>query len=381
MSRDGLTRRQTLKGLTATGVLLGVGCEASSSAPEKGSAAMAKDPVLHSVPLPESPVPLPTRDPFLFCVHHDDRYPKGNAQFGPAVPLHGRQMGQDFSGRDGFSMYHGDVVPGFPRHPHRGFETVTVVRQGLLDHADSMGAAARYGRGDVQWLTAGGGIQHSEMFPLLKAEADNPVELFQIWLNLPAKSKMVAPHFSMLWAPAIPTHDLKDDQGKALQVTTFAGNLDGAEPPPPPPDSWASQPGSEVAIWSIKLSPGASFALPAVGEQVERSLYVLDGEGLTLDGHAHPPRTRLDLVRQDAVTLRAGDKATEVLLLQGKPIGEPVAHYGPFVMNTRAELQQAVADYQATQFGGWPWPAADPVHGGEGLRFARHADGRVERPA
>src|SRR5690606_29132001 len=86
-----------------------------------------------------------TRDPFLFCAHHDDQYPQGNGRFGPAASLAGRRMGSDFAGIDGWRMYHGQAVPGFPSHPHRGFETVTVVRRGLLDHADSMGAAARYG--------------------------------------------------------------------------------------------------------------------------------------------------------------------------------------------------------------------------------------------
>ena len=128
----------------------------------------------------------PTIDPFLFCAHHDDAYPAGNEQMGPAASLEGRDLGMDFAGRDGWRMYHGREVPGFPPHPHRGFETVTYVRKGFIDHADSLGAAARFGRGDVQWLTAGGGIQHSEMFPLLEREDPNPLELFQIWLNLPA---------------------------------------------------------------------------------------------------------------------------------------------------------------------------------------------------
>ena len=94
--------------------------------------------------------------------------------------------------------------PGFPQHPHRGFETVTFVRRGYIDHSDSLGATARFGRGDVQWLTAGEGIVHCEMFPLLDREHDNPVELFQIWLNLPAEDKMVEPYFTMLWGEDIP---------------------------------------------------------------------------------------------------------------------------------------------------------------------------------
>jgi quercetin 2,3-dioxygenase len=147
----------------------------------------------------------PTIDPFLFCVHHLDHYPAGNSHFGPDASLAGRDIGQDFVGIDGWRMYHGDVVPGFPQHPHRGFETVTFVRQGLIDHSDSLGATARFGRGDVQWLTAGSGIVHSEMFPLLERDGPNTAELFQIWINLPAVDKMAPPHFSMLWADELPT--------------------------------------------------------------------------------------------------------------------------------------------------------------------------------
>ena len=110
------------------------------------------DPVLQTVPLG---LHWPTIDPFLFCAHHDDAYPAGNDHLGPDASLDGREIGMDFAGKDGWRMYHGDVVPGFPQHPHRGFETVTYVRKGLIDHSDSLGATARFGRGDVQWLTAG----------------------------------------------------------------------------------------------------------------------------------------------------------------------------------------------------------------------------------
>src|ERR1700746_2771631 len=122
--------------------------------------------------------PWATADPFLFCVHHDDAYPRANDHMGPAASLAGRELGMDFQGKDGWRMYHGEVVPGFPAHPHRGFETVTIVRRGFIDHSDSLGAAARFGEGDVQWLTAGAGIVHCEMFPLLRSDRANPVELF-----------------------------------------------------------------------------------------------------------------------------------------------------------------------------------------------------------
>ena len=148
--------------------------------------------VLETLPLG---FPWQTADPFLFCVHHDDAYPAGNESMGPAAPLAGRNLGQDFEGKDGWRMYHGEVVPGFPQHPHRGFETVTIVRRGYIDHSDSLGATARFGSGDVQWLTAGGGIVHSEMFPLLERNEPNPLELFQIWLNLPSEDKAVDAYF------------------------------------------------------------------------------------------------------------------------------------------------------------------------------------------
>ena len=188
-------------------------------------------------------MPWATIDPFLFCVYHDDAYPRGNAQMGPDASLAGRDMGQDFSRKDGWSMYHGQTVPGFPSHPHRGFETVTIVRKGLIDHSDSLGATARFGGGDVQWLTAGRGIVHSEMFPLLDQASDNPLELFQIWLNLPAKAKMVVPHFTMFWSEKIPRRVDVDVNGKATEVSCVAGNLGTGEasraltPLAPPPDS------------------------------------------------------------------------------------------------------------------------------------------------
>jgi redox-sensitive bicupin YhaK (pirin superfamily) len=329
-------------------------------------------PVLQTVPLESR---WPTIDPFLFCAHHDDAYPAGNDELAPAVPIDDRDLGQDFSALDGWSMYHGLTVPGFPGHPHRGFETVTFVRQGLIDHADSLGAAARFGRGDVQWLTAGRGVVHAEMFPLLERDRPNPLELFQIWLNLPADDKLVDPYFTMLWDADIPRLHLEGGE-----VTVIAGALDGVTPPAPPPSSWAARPEADVAIWHVRLDPGASWTLPpAAGPDTVRVLYVFEGDTLRIADVEVGNDTAAVLQRDVAVELTAGSEQVEALLLQGRPIGEPVAQYGPFVMNTQAEIEQAFADYQATRFGGWPWDDEAPTHGREQGRFARHVDGRVEQ--
>ncbi len=343
--------------------------------------------------------PWPTIDPFLFCVYHDDFYPKGNGKFGPDASLAGRQLGNDFERKDGWSMYHGQKIPGFPSHPHRGFETVTIVRKGLIDHSDSLGATARFGGGDVQWLTAGKGIVHSEMFPLLKQDQSNPLELFQIWLNLPAKSKMVEPHFTMFWSQEIPQRLATDALGKTTQISCIAGQLRDAAtaneaaqaaiaplipltpltPLAPPPDSWASQAQADVAIWTLKMDAGARWTLPAAqGAGTRRQLYFFKGQSVSVGGQAVSQHSAIELNASLDIEMVNGGEFSEFLILQGKPIAEPVAQYGPFVMNTQAEIHQAFADYRATEFGGWPFADSAPVHGSDPKRFAKHASGKVE---
>ncbi|VTU39289.1 Quercetin 2,3-dioxygenase [Variovorax sp. PBL-H6] len=332
--------------------------------------------------------PWKTIDPFLFCAYHDDAYPRANAQMGPEASLAGRDLGQDFSRTDGWSMYHGNPVPGFPGHPHRGFETVTIVRKGLIDHSDSLGASARFGGGDVQWLTAGHGIVHAEMFPLLDRAQPNPLELFQIWLNLPARSKLAQPHFTMFWAEDVPRFTAMDGEGRSTEVASIAGRLPPIEGEPgaggplaPPPDSWAAQPDADVAIWTLKMEPHACWVLPAAtGQGTRRSLYFFKGRSVSVAGHKVDHHAAIELRADARVELVNGDEESEFLVLQGRPIGEPVAQYGPFVMNTQAEIAQAMDDYRRTQFGGWPWADMAPVHGRDPARFARHPDGSEERP-
>ena len=342
-----------------------------------GSVVDMSDSVLQVVTLGNPP--WPTIDPFLFCVHHVDAYPAGNDQLGPAASLAGRQLGQDFAGIDGWRMYHGTSVPGFPQHPHRGFETVTLARRGFIDHSDSLGATARFGRGDVQWMTAGAGVVHSEMFPLVDREQPNPVELFQIWLNLPRADKGVEPYFTMLWDESIPRLEIAGADGRAVgEVTVIAGALGELVPPAPPPNSWAARADADVAIWLIRLDASASWQLPSARRaDTVRTLYVFEGE-VHIDGQTISSPSAVVLRADRAVTIDALDAPAECLLLQARPIGEPVEQYGPFVMNDRDEIAQAFADYQRTGFGGWPWPTDDPVHPRDARRFARHADGRVE---
>lgn len=380
-----LLRRDLLVALPAAGLGLGtVGCRATearsskerSEMPGRDAEASLGSSVREVFAL--GPPPWPTFDPFLFCVHHDDAYPAGNAAMGPAASLEGRRLGSDFAGKDGWRMYHGDVVPGFPRHPHRGFETITVTRRGFIDHSDSLGATARYGGGDVQWMTAGRGIAHAEMFPLLDRHGPNPTELMQIWINLPRRSKFAQPHFSMFWNRSIPDVTV-GAQGRGTRVRVVAGRFQGHEAPKPPPDSWASEPRADVAIYTLEMPAGAVLTLPAQARDTERTLYFHRGQSLAVDGRQLMVNVGVRLRGGAKVTLVNGSAASELLLLAGRPIGEPVVRRGPFVMNSAEEIQAAYADYRSTQFGGWPWSGNDPVHPPSKGRFAIHADGRVDR--
>ncbi len=320
----------------------------------------------------------PVSDPFLFCAHHRDHYPAGNEEMGPADSLSGRTIGQDFTLKNGWRMYHGETVPGFPVHPHRGFETVTIVMSGIVDHSDSNGQAGRYGNGDVQWMTAGAGLQHSEMFPLLNKAGDNPLELFQVWINLPKSKKFVKPHFKMLWSEDIPVYKIADKNGKTTEINVISGSIGNVAPPLPAPDSWAADPENNVSIWTVKMEADAEWMIPAGPEDVFRTLYFYRGSSLTVDGTKVSEYQSVNIIPEEELHLVNGNSEGYLLVLQGKPIGEPVVQYGPFVMNTEAEIQQAFSDYRRTEFGGWPWLRPDQVHPHARGRFAKYDTGPEE---
>lgn len=376
-------RREAIKLLASVSTTAALACSPKLPDQESQKETNKKtspNPVESIIPLPPGNAPWPTEEPFLFCVHHNDRYPKANASFGPDAPLTGRTPGSDFGGRDGWNMYHGKAVPGFPRHPHRGFETITIVRTGLVDHSDSLGATARYGQGDVQWLTAGGGINHAEMFPLLNQQRQNPIDFFQIWLNLPAANKRVPAHFSMLWGPSLPVIKEESAPGKETTITLISGAYKNRNALSSPPHSWASAPEGNVIIWTARMSPHARWTLPPGPPGVKRALYTVSGGGVLIEGSTLPNRHRALLHPEATVTIENKGAPTELLLLGATPIGEPIARHGPFVMNTREELVQTYQEYQRTELGGWPFNTNEPVHGPGPGRFARYPDGRLEKP-
>jgi quercetin 2,3-dioxygenase len=302
-----------------------------------------------------------TSDPFLFCAYHWDHYPPADPKTHgvPSNMLQGRDIGQDFSQRDGWSMYHGLTVPGFPAHPHRGFETITVVIRGTVDHADSAGNSVRYGDGDVQWMTAGRGLQHSEMFPLLKTSGNNDLELFQLWLNLPRKSKMVKPEYVVF-----PSMDIaRVPLGACGALTAIAGTYrDVAPTRTPPRNSWAYEDANDVGVWLLDITGPCDVVLPGPRfAETRRTLYLYNNDGI-----AWINSTKL-VGKRGARLATPGDvrlvtsAAAKLLVLQGRPINEPVSQRGPMVMNTQGEVQEAFLEFQRTQFGGWPWGRHDMI--------------------
>jgi redox-sensitive bicupin YhaK (pirin superfamily) len=188
---------------------------------------------------------------------------------------------------------------------------------------------------------------------------------------------MVAPHFKMLWSEQIPKISLPRGAG---EVTLIAGEFLNTRPPSPPPDSWAVQPESETLILLIRLNKNGKITLPTSKDFLSRNLYFFSGQGLKINGQTVDAKQGFSLDSTTVTSLEAADGPLEVLLLQSKPIGEPVVQYGPFVMNSKEEISQTIQDYQQSQFGGWPWDREDMVHGPKIERFAKLPNGTIERP-
>jgi redox-sensitive bicupin YhaK (pirin superfamily) len=233
------------------------------------------------------------------------------------------------------------VPRGVDWHPHRGFETVSIAYEGEVDHEDSAGNRGRIGPGDVQWMTAGAGILHKEMHGRSLSERGGNFELVQLWVNLPAKSKMTAPGYQTLADGDIPAVKLAGGG----RVRVIAGEFEGTKGP--------AKTFTPINLWDLRLPAGASVQL-RLPEGHTTALFVLKGKAL-LNGTQAAGEAELALFERDGQELSVkAETDTTILVLDGKPIDEPVVGHGPFVMNTQQEIRQAIADYQEGRLGGIP---------------------------
>ena len=308
---------------------------------------------------------LDLKDPFIFTAHHIDHFPKANAELGPLTPAINKE----------FNMYYGDTVPGFPEHPHTGFETITLVEQGTVDHFDSLGNGGRYAAGDVQWLSTGSGVEHCEMFPLLHEDAENPFELFQIWFNSSPEQKKQPADYKMFWREQIPHVFVQDSNGHTADIRVISGEFKNTEAIPRPPHSWAAAKENRVNIYLITLPPETELTIPAATTTATRFAYFYQGKSLNIDGTELKQKDLAELKADADIHLKAGLLEARILWLEGEPIGAPVAMRGPFVLNTNEELDIAFKHYRETQFGEWPWPSHAPVFTRDQPRFATYNGG------
>lgn len=311
---------------------------------------------------------LDLKDPFLFTAHHIDHFPEGNDQLGPSRPSTPEKP---------YQMYYGDVVPGFPEHPHTGFETITLVESGYVDHFDSLGNSGRYATGDVQWLSTGNGVEHCEMFPLVHEDKENPFELFQIWFNSSPDEKKENADYKMMWREHIPHVIQTDSNGGKSDVRVVSGQFLGTDAISRPPHSWAAAKDNKVNIFMIHLDPHAELNIPATTSSSTRFAYFYQGPELLIEGETIPFKHLVELKPDQAIHLKNTDQPAHILWLEGEPINAPVAMRGPFVLNSDEELTVAFARYRQTHFGEWPWPSPAPVFKREQERFASYDKGSV----
>ncbi len=228
-----------------------------------------------------------------------------------------------------------DYIAGFPDHPHRGFETVTYMLDGRMRHWDNKGNSGLLGPGSVQWMTAGSGLVHSEM----PEQQEGLMRGFQLWINLPARDKMTPPRYQDIPPEQVP----EVSGGEGVRVRLLAGSLNGVSGP-------VSGIVTDPVYFDVHLDAGATFAMPL---PMAHTAFFYVYEGGVVSGAERKNVTRGDLAilgQGGQVTIEAGGSPTRLILLAGRPINEPVARYGPFVMNTREEIMQAFDDFNSGRF-------------------------------
>ncbi|MBK7644388.1 MAG: pirin family protein [Planctomycetes bacterium] len=223
-------------------------------------------------------------------------------------------------------------------HPHRGFETVTIVYAGEVEHRDSAGGGGKIGPGDVQWMTAASGLVHEEFHGRDFARSGGMFEMVQLWVNLPAQHKWTKPRYQALLDADIPAIELPGNAGK---LRVIAGEYDGKRGP--------AQTFTPIHVWDIRLQGSAKLAVP---EGFTTALVVLQGEVRVDGAQVAGPASYVLFDRNGTAIEIESTQGAKILLLAGEPIAEPIAGYGPFVMNTEAEIHQAIRDFQSGKMGG-----------------------------
>ena len=219
------------------------------------------------------------------------------------------------------------------------------------------------------------------MFPLFSQNGNNKLDFFQIWLNLPSYNKRVEPNFEMYWEDEIPKISSNLNGNKNVQVEIITGDYLDFSSPIAPKNSWANNKKNDVAVWIIRLDKNGNFAIPDTKSGAKRNLYVLKGSNMEIDGQSISGGSMVTLDSSKNTVLKNLGNKTKILMLQGVPINEPVVKYGPFVMNTRSEIEQAFYDYNRTEFGGWKWGNSDPIHGTQKEKFAKLISGKIIKPS
>jgi quercetin 2,3-dioxygenase len=321
-------------------------------------------------------------DPFFFISHHYDDYPKGNSQQAPPQrEVSGRMnLGRNYDKEFGYRMYNGKVVPGFPLHSHWGYETVTVVEKGYIDHFDSMGNQGRYGFGDVQWLSAGSRYEHCEMYPLAFDDRKNPTDITQIMIDLPLEHKNSPNEVRMLWSEQIPVLTMDDGNGHICTVKVIAGRFGDTQASLPNRVSWAADPEHHVRILKLVMSPDAELTIPAVSTTVNRNLYFVSGGCVSIDGQTYEDDSRLKLVGNEDVNIKNGNETGEYWLLEGEPIGEKMIVFGPVSLPTDKDVRNAMDLIRKKELDDWQWGLVDRAQPKGTDRFIRYTDGHDEYP-
>lgn len=315
-------------------------------------------------------------DPFFFASYHSDDYPHGNNQQAPPInEIAGRNLGRDYKKIYGFRMFHGKVVPGFPLHTHWGYETVTIPEKGFIDHFDNLGNQGRYGRGDVQWISAGNFYEHNEMYPLVSQTERNPNEILQIMINLPNKSKGSDPEIKTMWSEKIPIVNKEN-----VSIKIIAGRFENIHALSPNDVSWAADSKNNVNILKIVMSPGSKITLPAISSTLNRNLYFVEGSTVKFDNNEFEYSYRFKLPGNEIIEFENGDKEGTYWLLEGEPIGEKNVSYGPVLLDSTKAVRSAMNTIREKELKEWPWDIVDKTQPLGSERFIRYADGREEKP-